>query len=336
MASIDIFSGDAFTTFSLTDAINKVPYVPQWLRGLNLCKDVPVRTETVAVEKREKGLAIVQTTPRGAPVPSVARDKRDIRDFRTVRIAQSDTLRASELQNIRAFGSETELAQVQEEVMNRMVNLRDNNNLTHENMLLGMIQGRVVDADGSVIRDWFSEWNITKPGEVNFTLATEKADLRAKCNAVVRGMAKASKGAFTQQTRIIGLAGDDFWDKLTTHPEVERTYLNQVAASELRQGNAFGTFDFGGITWVNYRGTDDNEVAVAPSKVKFFPQNAPGVFQRALSPGESFDWVNTPGQETYALTIPDKDRNQFVDIEVYSYPLYICTRPEVLYSGKLG
>ena len=131
------------------------------------------------------------------------------------------------------------------------------------------------------------------------------------------------------------LAGDEFWDRFTTSKEVERTYLNQVAAAELRQGNAFGTFDFGNITWVNYRGTDDEDVGVAPSKVKFFPVGAKGVFQRALSPGESFDWVNTKGQESYGLIVPDRDRNQYVDVEMYSYPLYMCTQPEVLLSGTL-
>lgn len=335
MASLDIFQGDAFSTFELTGAINKIPYVPQWLGGLGLFEDKPVRTETVGIEKRDNALALVPTTNRGAPLPQRGNEKRDIRDFRTVRIAQGDRLNASEIQGIRAFGSETELQQAQDEVMRRMVSLRNNSDLTHENMRLGAIQGVVTDADGSVIRDWFDEWGIAKPAEIAFNLASDKPGLRKQCNGITRAMARASKGAFVQSTRVYALAGDDFWDAFTTHDEVEKTYLNQAAAAELRQGNAFSTFDFGGITWVNYRGSDDGAVAIAPSKVKFFPVGAPGVFQRALSPGESFDWVNTLGQPAYALTIPDKDRNQHVDVEVYSYPLYICTRPEVLLRGKL-
>jgi hypothetical protein len=48
------------------------------------------------------------------------REKRDIRDFRTVRIAKGHTLTAAEIQNIRAFGSETELQQVQNEIADIM------------------------------------------------------------------------------------------------------------------------------------------------------------------------------------------------------------------------
>jgi hypothetical protein len=52
------------------------------------------------------------------------------------------------------------------------------------------------------------------------------------------------------------------------------------------------------------------------------------VFRVAQSPAETFDFVNTPGPGVYAMTTPDRDRNAFVRIELYTYPLYICTRPE--------
>lgn len=105
----------------------------------------------------------------------------------------------------------------------------------------------------------------------------------------------------------------------------------------MREGyaNVFESFRYGGITWINYRGTDDKAtVAIGTDKVKFFPVGAPGVFQHVMSPGESFDYVNTPGLPYYAITVPDKDRNSFVDIEVYAYPLLVCTTPQVLLRGK--
>ncbi|MBQ3300801.1 MAG: major capsid protein, partial [Eggerthellaceae bacterium] len=124
----------------------------------------------------------------------------------------------------------------------------------------------------------------------------------------------------------MGLCDDTFFDALVGNAETRATYLNQAQAAELRTGTAFQTFVYGGITFVNSRGTDDNTtVAVPNGKCKFFPVSAPGVFKQAMSPGESFDWVNTPGQPFYALQIPDDDRNMFVDLEIYSYPLYVCT-----------
>jgi hypothetical protein len=38
----------------------------------------------------------------------------------------------------------------------------------------------------------------------------------------------------------------------------------------------------------------------------------------------------------YVLPIPDRDRRMWWKMEVYSYPLYLCVRPEVLLSGRAG
>jgi len=237
MASMDVFKGDAFSTFELTQAINAVPYVPSFLESLNLFEPVPVRTEFFAIEKRDNTLNLVQTTKRGAAPTSRTDDKRDLRYFPTVRVANHDRLNASEIQNIRAFGSDSELLQVQDEVMRKMVNLQRHQNLTHENMRLGAIQGIVKDADGSTIRNWYSEWGVSQPAEVTFAFTTATAangTIRGQCAAVVRAMARASKGAWIDgQSYVIGLCDDTFFDGLISNPETRATYLNQQEASQL-------------------------------------------------------------------------------------------------------
>ena len=103
------------------------------------------------------------------------------------------------------------------------------------------------------------------------------------------------------------------------------------------QGAAFDSFDFAGITWLNYRGSDDNStIKIADDKVKFFPVGAPGIFREAMAPGETVDWVNTPGKPVYVLPIFDQLRRRWWKMETYAYPLFICTRPEVLLSGRSG
>jgi hypothetical protein len=339
MASMDVFRGDAFNTFELTAAINALPTVPSFLGDLKLFEDMPVRTEYFAMEKRDNTLHLVQTSKRGAPPATRANDGRDLRYFPTVRIANHDRLYASEIQNIRAFGSDTELMQAQDEVTRKMNALLRDQALTHENHRLGAIQGIVMDADGtSTIRNWYTEWGVSQPAEIDFNLdATTGAGVRTACDGVVRAMVRASKGSWIDgQSYAMGLADDAFWDALIANNETRATYLNQQAAADLRLGTAYQQFKYGGITFVNYRGTDDNStVAVPANKCKFFPVNAPGVFKRALSPGESFDWVNTLGQAQYARMVPDNDRNEWVEIDVRSYPLYVCTKPLMLQRGKL-
>jgi len=337
MASMDIFNINAFSLIEMSDALNRVPYKPQLLGNLGVFDPKPISTTTFAIEKKDKVLSLVETSERGAPLSQRQNEKADIRDFRTVRVAKASRVNAEELQNIRAFGTESELSQVQDEVMQRMIDVRNDIELTLENMRLGAVQGIVTDADGTVIYNWFNQWGFSQPAEIDFALSTTTPHIRQLCNQVVRGMTTASKGAWATGTQVMALCGDNFWDALTTHPEIRQTYQNTAAAADLRNnvGNPYGQFQYGQILFTNYRGTDDGStVAVGTDKVKFFPLGAPGVFQHVMSPGETFETVNMPGQPFYSLIVPDTARSMYVDIEVYTYPMFICTRPEMLLRGK--
>lgn len=344
MAGMDIFNSNAFGMVEMTAALNKQEFQPSLLRGMNLFTPKRVRTETVAIEEKSGVLNLIQTSERGAPLAQRNTGKRNIRDFRTNRIAKGDRLNASEIQNIRAFGSETELMQVQAEVADRLngaAGLMRDVELTWENMMLGAIQGIVLDADASEVNNWFTEFGVSAATEIDFDLdaATPASGVvRKKCSQVARQMMKAAAGAWiVGRTKIVALCGDAFWDDLTAHSEVRTTFLNTQQAADLRNdhGMPYESFTYGGITFINYRGTDDgSKVAIGTDKCKFFPVNSNGAFQAAYSPGEWFGVVNTPGQDVYSMIIPDTKRDAYVDLEVYSYPLFICTRPAMLQSAR--
>jgi hypothetical protein len=341
MATLDVFNSDAFSTISLTAAIEKVPGLPTMLGDMGIFETVPVRTTTVMIEERSGTLSLVQTDARGNPPKERASELRTARSFATARLSQADILYAHELQNIRAFGSETETMAVQAELARRTVGptgIAKNLDLTEENMRLGAIQGLFADADGSTLYNWYTELGVSQDAEIDFDLdnaSPASGAVRKLCAQVVRQMVRNAQGAWTPGTSVVGLCGDTFWDQLIAHKEVRETYLNQAAAAELRGPSAWEQLSFGGIRFVNYRGTDDNStVAIPLTKCKFFPVGAPGVFQVAYSPGESFEWVNTPGRPRYMNTIVDRDRNAWVRVEMYSYPLYYCTRPKMLQRAR--
>lgn len=340
MAGIDIFQDDAFSTFSLTTAVEKTDYIPSYLgnltvNGMPLFEPEPVRTETVAVEQLDNTLSIIQTSERGTPPTQKAKDKRTLRDFRTVRLAPADRIHARELQNIRAFGSETELQQVQQEVARRQRRLRQDLEATWENLRFGAVQGIVTDADDSTIYDYFSEFGISQDAEIDFELDDAGTDVQGKCAQVVRQTEVALGNLSVPGMKVYGLCSNSFYDSFKDHAKVRDTFTGWSQATALRESTAFREFEFGGINFINYRGTDDGtSIALEADKVKFFPAGAPGVFQMAMSPGESFEWVNTLGRELYSMIVPDRDRNMYADIELYSYVLPICTRPKALQRGK--
>ena len=119
MALMDVFKADAFSIMSLLAAIKNVDYKPSFLGSLGLFQDAPQRTRTVAIESDDETLALISTSQVGAPPSQLSATKRKVRNFSTVRLAKASTIKAEELQGIRAFGSESEMQQVQAEVARR-------------------------------------------------------------------------------------------------------------------------------------------------------------------------------------------------------------------------
>lgn len=344
MPTMDIFSSDAFSTVSLTTAINQLDYKPQLLGRMNLFTPKPVRTPVVAVEMRDQTLSLIQTSPRGAPLDEQANLKRTVRDFRTVRIAKGDTISADEVQSIRAFGSETELQTVIAEVAERQARLIDDVELTWEHMRLGAALGVLVDADGSTLYNWFTEFGVGQAVEIDFDLdaATPKAGaLLEKCDQVVTQMRQAAKGAWVAGTRCVGLCGHTFWRQLIAHANIQKLwelqtlYGDQTGISSLLGLPGNNLLEFGGITFMRYWGTDDDStVAVPATECKFFPMGARDAFEIAYAPMESFAFANTRGLPLYSMIVRDRDRDMWARPEVYSYPLPICTRPAMLQRAR--
>lgn len=343
MASMDIFNEDAFSLTSMTGAIEKVDFAPSYLGELGVFDKTSVRTEDVFIEERSSAPALIHTSAPGTPPePGRGADKRRTRSFKTLRIARQRRINASEVQGIRDFGSETELMQVEAEVVNRQAKIKADADLTYEHYRLSVIsKGRMLDADGSVLYDWATEFGQAIPAAINFDLtnpAPEAGAIRKKANFLRRTMVKNLKGLGGTGANITihAIVGDDFWDELVNNPEIVRTYENQSAANDLRNGHgsAWEKFKYGNIMWHNYRGSDDGTVGVAADAASFFPVGA-GIFQQTNSPLETFDFVNTPGKEFYSMLVRDKDRNMWADVEGYARPLFVCTMPSALRSGTV-
>lgn len=342
MTSMNIFKNDAFSMTSLTGTIEKIDYVPQTLGQLAIFEALPTRTRNIFVERREGKLTLIPSSALGAPPEELVRDDRDLVPLQTTRLAKGFTLYASEIDGIRAHGSQTELMQVQAEYLRRAARIRNDMDMTHEYHRLGALQGLLLDADGTtVIYDYFAEFGVVPAAPINFKFSVTTTDIRRVIVAMTRDLVRKSGGVVTGVAEIHALAGDNFYDTLISHPMVERTYLNWAAAQDLNgnsgMGAAFSSFKYGGVTWHNYRGTDDNStVAVDTDEAIFFPVGARDVFKKAMAPAEFGPYIGTPGQDTYLMNILDRDRMAWTRGELYSYPLYLCQRPDVLRKGIMS
>ena len=335
MAAMDIFEGDAFSIIKLTRALDNIPFKPATLSGSGLFADRGVRSRTVVVESRDGTLSLIPFSERGSAYEQQVPERRDVRAFVCRQFKKQDVIWASEIQGIRAFGSDSETQQVQGEVARRLRRLRSDAEATFEYHLLNGIQGLVKDPkDGSTVVNYFTEFAITPSAEVDFDLdnATPASGaLRKKCQSLIESVEDGLGGLATGSVMLRAECGSSFFADLVAHKEVRETYLNTAAAADLRSRVA-DEVSFGGITFRRYRG--NAAFGVPADKAFFYPEGVEGLFEIYYAPADTFETVNTLGLPLYARAIPDRDRDEWVRLEIESNPLPICTRPQALRTGK--
>lgn len=334
---LDVFNNDAFSVVSLTASINEMDYVPGRAGELAFAGvGNGITTTTAMIESKGGSLSLIQTKERGAPAEQGTTEKRTVRSLAVPHVPLDDYVRADEVQNVRAFGSETELQGVQAVVNQRLGKMNSRHDLTLENLRLGALKGIITDADGSTIYNLFTEFGVSQEDSVNFALTTASTNVREKCHQVIRAMKRNAKLAIPANARVHAFCGDNFFDALVEHDKVKKAY-DGYAAAERRLGDSYahGIFEFGGIFFENYQGTDDNsEVAIGTDEVRFFWSGVPGLYDEVYAPADFMETVNTVGLPRYAKVVPDPSGlNRFVQIHTQQNPLPLCLHPKTLMAG---
>lgn len=335
----DIFTQNAWGVIEVQeDIIERVDFKPQLLGSLGLFTPIYSRSRTIAIVDRNGTLSLIPTSPTGAPPEELIPKGAKVRTMEAVRLAKGSTVYAIELAGVAALPFDEQTADIVQEVTDRTAQIKDDIELTWEHMRFGAIQGKVLDADGvTVLVDWFSFWGIEEPAEIDFALGTAGTDVRKKCRDVKRQMQRAGKGVWTPSTRVGALVGDTFFDMLVNHASVKETKIGTEQAAVLEDIEGYSAIVIEGILFINYRGTDDDTaISIGTTKARFFPIGARNAFQVGWAPASEFKpYLNKRGQDIVGLLLEDKSgRDEWDRIEMYSYPLFICTRPEMLLSGK--
>jgi len=330
---LDIFNDDAFSLVPLTDAINKIKFVPGRLGAMGLFNATPVTTTTIGIEEKEGQLSLVSPSARGGPGNTMDKNKRTMRSLSIPHFQLDDAVMAEEVANIRAWGTETQVETVMGKVSDRMGVLSQSLDATEEYARIGAIKGTITYADASTL-NLFTTFGVTAQTEVDFDLdnaSPASGALRKKCATVVRTIQDELGGMPIQGVH--ALCSSEFFDDLIAHPEVRDTYLGWVEAQELRKGYAYGAFPFGGIMWEEYRGSVGATRYIAADKAHIFPVGVPGLFRSYYAPADYIETVNTVGQSRYAYMYPMPNRKG-MNLEVQTNPLHICTRPRVLVPAR--
>lgn len=322
---LDVFNDEAFQMTKLTKAINLIPYRPTRIQSLGWFSQEGIDTTSVMIEMQTDVLTLVPAGARGAPMPVKNLPRRNVRPFNVVHLPQRVALYADEVQNLRAFGQQTEVELGTARIGKKLAIARRDLDLTIEFQRIGAVKGQVLDADGAtVLLNLFTEFGVSQQTH-DMVLDSDSTKVAVKCNEVLRKIEDKLGGQMMSGAR--ALCSQEFFDALIGHPAVVETYKYQQGAV-LREDRRRG-FEFGGIFWEEYRGQVGATRFIPANKAYVVPESVPDLFVTYYAPAPYMDTVNTEGLPFYAKQ-ERMDFDKGLDIETQSNPLHLNTRPDAV------
>ena len=322
---MDIFNDDAFSVVSLTKAIEDTPFVPGRVGQLGIFSEEGVSTTSISIEKVGSTVSLVPAASRGSSGRPMGNDKRQMIPFTATHLPQRASILADEVQNLRAFGSESEVETAQRLMHRKLAKMRRDLDTTIEYQRIGAIKGSILDSDGiTELLNLHTAFG-TSVTSHNLVLGTAGTLVRNKVIEARRKMEAALGGLTYSGARV--LCSASFFDALVGHAKVEAAFDRYMNGEFLREDQR-GGFYFAGVFWEEYRGQVGATKFIADGEAWMVPEGVPDLFVTNYAPADYMETVNTLGQAYYAKQEP-KDFNKGIDVETQSNPIHICTRPAV-------
>ena len=336
---LEILTRPEFSVRELSAAIDIRPNIYGLIGEQGLFTPKPLRVTSAPVDFKNGVISLVPSKNRGeARTPNVS-GKRNLREYAIPHFPLTDFIKADDISGIRQFGTDNDLAAVQDVVFERQEEMDDKLNITEEHLRVGAIKGDVIDADGSTLVNWFTEFGVTEKVITGFGTG----DIVAKSNAVKRHIEDNLLGDVMSHVR--AYCSGTFWDALMGNTDFKAAYAffqNAQGQNPLREDMRRGFF-WQGIEWMEYRGrapftqSDGSQVIrefIPEGDARFVPVGTRSTFHSFYAPADYFETVNTRALTRYSKQWPDPS-DTFATVEVQMNILAACLRPNVLVKGQV-
>lgn len=331
----DAIKGDIFSAASLTAAINQRPNLYGKVGAMNIFQPKPIETTMAMIETQGSTLNLVPTTPRGTPGSKNARGLRNMRSFFVPHFRVEDVLRATDIQNKRAFGQTDQLDPVTAAIIRSQDEMATKLDLTREYLRVQALTGKIVEPGGTTLYDLFTELGLTQK-VINCALATGTTDVSGKIREGQDHIDLKLTGSYSSGT-YIALCSTTFFNGFVSHPKIETAYAHyqNTNASPLRddvrqgfwhQNTLFISYPANG-TVLNQDGTMTSKKFITEGEAIMVPLDTSDIFFEAIAPVDHLDFVN---QLCPPIVSWSEERGGAVEMFAESNPLSICSKPEVL------
>lgn len=314
-----------FNVTELSAAISNLPTRIGNPSDAELFRNIPGTTNVFSMEFYEESGILVPTTEWGGVAPKNSSGKRTAKSWTVPHMPLEDVVKASDVIGVRAFGSTT-AETVQGKVLDKLQAMKNKVDATLAYRRSKAKQGIIVDADGSTILNYFTEFGLSRQ-VVYFDLGTATTNIAAKCQDVID---QIEDGLGQEVYSSIEVEVDRaFYDALTAHKNVREVFLGWSSAeSKLGRSNTSG-FEFGGLKFIVNRQKVGVTPLVAASTGHAYPRGTQDVFLNGLAPADFNETVNTLALPYYAKQA-GKQFDRGFDLHVQSNQLPIVAKPKAL------
>lgn len=329
MPAINIWDNEGFSLESLTAAVNSEPYRPGQVSASGIFNEDGVTTTVVSIEERDGKLALVEPSPRGGPGETTGDESRSRLPFEVDHYQRDDSVKADEVQNVRAFGSEDRLETVVERVESKAQRHAADLTMTLEHQRVGAIKGIVTAKSGTVLHNLYTRFGIAEPAAIPLDLEDDATLVGSVWQDVVYGIEDALDEPYSG---IHVYTGRSLHKAMWQHKSVRETFVFQDA-QVLRQ-DVPDVFEFGGATWERYKTgakatADLGSPYIGHNEARVVVKGVPDLFITRFAPADYEETVNTVGLPFYAKQWARQD-GKGRHLQVQMNAISLCTRPGVL------
>lgn len=336
---------NSFKTAEFVEAIRSLPLQYGYINSLNLFDMKSTGQSAVVFDKDETTVTLLPQVKRGDKAATQGGGRRaDTFALSLAYFKHGDRLTGEDIQGHRQVGSDMQetLARATAE---KLADMRLKWDQTKEYMQLQAMKGVFKTPDGTVVADMFSEFNETQI-EVDFLLGTSTTNLDGKIAELKRQIAKNVKnGGAIGGVEV--LVDPTFFERLVNHAQIKNAYQfyqnsgKQALRDDLAEYMKWGImdhFEHRGVNFVSYDATFNlpdgtTEVAFAENTGLAVAKGVRDLFRGYWGPSNKLSAANEPGQEIFFRSYAD-ERDEFVDLELESAPLFVATKPKSLIKVK--
>lgn len=309
----------------LTEAINLLPNTPTIIRQLGLFTPSMQTTTYVTVEAKNGILSLVPAVPRGTPGEPVRQRLGNRQTFEMLHLPKDDVVRADDVQNVRAFGTDNKAETVAEKVNDKLAWMKADLEYTREHLMLGALKGKILDADGRELIDLYDRFNLTRK-VYNWKLSADSTNISREIDSIKTAQGKLRGGE--SLTGWIVLASESFMQAVIYHKSLHEPYVRYQDGALYREADTNVSFRHKGIDFIQYDHTFESGETIEEGTALLIPKGTRNTFREYFAPADMNATVNTKARPYYASRekmVHDKGWS----LHAQSNPLPLVLRPEL-------